>query len=647
MGPTKTWMQQLAALVLGVSAAAAPAGAPNGEAVETTAPEGEYQTAWLTLEKAGEGGADLPLFVGLRAGRAVQVWYCEPARRDSHQMWLDRVTLALAGTALRGEASGRMVKHWAPIAHVGDYVLRLDAKAADGEVGGTFALKLALKGREEQSVRGALRGALRGERQVAQDQALPAGADWGWFYGVGAALRAPDCRAEMIVHLGAARPLYKAEEPLPCMWGKGPEDRYFRRACVVGCTGGTSSPVVAGGRVYCFYYRPTGAIGAGPIRYAAAAQKFAGEKEILACAAEFTPSPIGQRALVDWYRPFADDVVVCIDAATGKTVWTTRLKDRAVNFQAHKWRGFNPTPFVAGGMVYVVNYANRVYALDAAGGKPAWEYAEMASKQFTASAAGPVVADGVVVANVGGLVGLEAKTGRAIWKARGQAGSPLLWRHDGVERVVVFRMAAAAGKTTAGELTCVEPRTGRELWKAGIGQDSVTPGDLLIDGDRLVGAEAKKGSVFCCRLKPDGLETLWSVQPPNPAANGTSYALAIADGCVYGAGEDAVFALKLDTGERIGVAKDIGSHNHNVTIHVMGSRLLLSPDTSHGRQQFSLFDVGPGGVKRLGGPEYWSPPHPQDTSYNVMPLMYPMADGRIFIRGVDGLYCYDLRAAGK
>lgn len=162
-----------------------------------------------------------------------------------------------------------------------------------------------------------------------------------------------------------------------------------------------------------------------------------------------------------------------------------------------------------------------------------------------------------------------------------------------------------------------------------------------------MGAAAKKSQVFCCRLKPDGLETLWPAQAPNLAANGTSYALAIADGCVYGAGGDGVFALKLDTGEGIGVAKDIGAHNHDVTIHVMGNRLLLSPDTSRGRQQFSLFDVGSGGVKRRGGQEYRSPPHPQDTSYNVMPLMYPMADGRIFIRGVDGLYCYDLRAAGK
>ncbi len=80
-------------------------------------------------------------------------------------------------------------------------------------------------------------------------------------------------------------------------------------------------------------------------------------------------NPIGREWFRHFWRPRADDVVVCLDAATGKTPWKTVLKDRSVNIQTHKWRGYNPTPFVADGMVFVGNCSRRFYALDAGTGR--------------------------------------------------------------------------------------------------------------------------------------------------------------------------------------------------------------------------------------------------------------------------------------
>ena len=42
-------------------------------------------------------------------------------------------------------------------------------------------------------------------------------------------------------------------------------------------------------------------------------------------------------------------------------------------------------------------------------------------------------------------------------------------------------------------------------------------------------------------------------------------------------------------------------------------------------------------------PGQWHPPHPHDTAYANQPVIYPLVDGRLFVRGHDGLYCYDLR----
>ncbi|MBM4038676.1 MAG: hypothetical protein FJ290_09190 [Planctomycetes bacterium] len=645
------------AVVLALLGGAGPAMAGDLPAAETTAPAGDYQAAWLKLEKGWEKGADVALFLGLRGGQATAVWFCAPARGDCHRMWADEVTVKLAGDSLKGEVKGRMAKVWAPIAHVGDYAYALDARVSGGKVAGTFTARIALKDQKEQTATGTLMGTLAGEEQLRKEQALPAGKDWPGYYGVGSAFRGPECGARMIADLGAARPLWKAEEPLPCMWGKGPDGRYKMRACVVGVDGGASSPVVAGGLAYVFYFRP-----AGPL---------ANEPQLREEAAKHTPSPLGHQAYVEWHRPLADDIVVCLDAATGKTVWRTVLKERGVNLQTHKWRGFNPVPLVADGVVYVVDYANRVYALDARAGKLLWEYGK-GSKQFTASAAGPLLADGVLVASLGEMVGLDPKTGRELWK--GPGGNLLLWRKEGKDRVIALaehRFKDAAGKNAACLLvSCFEPRapgagegSGKVLWKAETPLWSPRDVGPLIEGGFLVGCEATKGEkpgeadfaketqVLCYRLKEDGLEKAWAAPAPYPAVD--KLALAIANGHVYVAGSQETFCLKLDTGERVGVAKAGGARTQ--TMFAADSRVFIQPEGRHGGQSFYMLDGDPKGFRVLpasGGGDLkhpgagqWVPPHVHDTAYANHPVGYPLVDGRLFVRGHDGLYCYDLREA--
>jgi hypothetical protein len=39
----------------------------------------------------------------------------------------------------------------------------------------------------------------------------------------------------------------------------------------------------------------------------------------------------------------------------------------------------------------------------------------------------------------------------------------------------------------------------------------------------------------------------------------------------------------------------------------------------------------------------FSPPHHQTNSYHSKCLVFPVVEGRLFMRGFDGIYCYDLR----
>jgi outer membrane protein assembly factor BamB len=94
---------------------------------------------------------------------------------------------------------------------------------------------------------------------------------------------------------------------------------------------------------------------------------------------------------------------------------------------------------------------------------------------------------------------------------------------------------------------------------------------------------------------------------------------------------------------------------------VADRRLFIQPEGRHGSQGFKMFDLSdPAQPKPLGAADkprklngqgevefdnetLWRPPHPFTTAYASHPITYPVVDGRIFIRGASGIFCYDLR----
>jgi hypothetical protein len=79
-------------------------------------------------------------------------------------------------------------------------------------------------------------------------------------------------------------------------------------------------------------------------------------------------------------------------------------------------------------------------------------------------------------------------------------------------------------------------------------------------------------------------------------------------------------------------------------------RVIWQPEGMHGGwqapQDFWMFAADPASFRKLGEP--WVVPHRCTTAYANMPINYPLVDGRLFVRGHDALYCYDVRkAAGK
>ena len=614
-----------------LSASLAPA--QDLPAPETAAAKGAYQVAWLTLEKAWEG-KDASLFVGLRDGKGTAAWFCGKPP-GAQLLWYDEITLVRTGDALKGKLSGRMANHWPPAA-VGDYSAAIDARVTGETMTGRYSATFAGKAAEGKAV-----GTIVGEEGLAKRDGFPAGKDWPWYYGADGVLVGPECGRAMVDVLNEVRPLWKAEEPLPGMWGNGPEDRYAHRACFGGCSGGASSPVVASGRVYCYYFRPSGAIGAGPTPGAVGWPKITSEKDIIEHTAKWTRNPLGVKGMVDWFRPFADDIVVCLDAVTGKTVWRTTCPQRGRNIQCHKWRGYNPTPCVAAGKVFAMNYQGRIWALDAASGKFLWEHAG------EGPTCGPAYLDGVVLA---GSAALDAATGKELWRGPGvkvRGLSVSVGEVGGNRCFVVYQPTVLSYQGVGadrpmGILNAVEPRTGKVICS---GETKLATGGYdylpLVAGDLVLGARptsTRDRDLVCARLKPTVVEDIWTVKGPVNTLG--DYSLTVIDGHAYYGCLGEILCVDLKAGKVTGSVKGDLTHNTAIYFHADG-RLFTHPEGRHGGQRFWMLDPDPRGPKILG--KSWSPPHPHDTAYANHPVVYPVVDGRVFIRGHDGLYCYDLR----
>lgn len=114
--------------------------------------------------------------------------------------------------------------------------------------------------------------------------------------------------------------------------------------------------------------------------------------------------------------------VWCLDAATGKEVWTARSKGKSVC-------SFN-SPCIAGGRMYIADLNGYVSCLNMADGKQVW----LSQTGDIAYDDSPVYADGKVY--IGGLNGglycLDAKTGNKEWTYSTGDGynfaSPTVWR---------------------------------------------------------------------------------------------------------------------------------------------------------------------------------------------------------------------------
>lgn len=342
--------------------------------------------------------------------------------------------------------------------------------------------------------------------------------------------------------------------------------------------------------------------------------------------------------------------VVCVDRATGKVLWNSLAHEGKPHIGTHPSNTFaSETPAVEGDRVYASFGMEGVYCFDLSG-KLVWKkdlgHYPMQANWGTSSS--PVVADGRVFVQCDNeeksfLVALDAKSGSELWRVAREEksgwSSPLVWRQAQRTDLVAIGSQKIIG---------YDPADGKIVWtlRAGGGQCAASP---VADGDRLFvgtgvpgsrpGQDAAEprpgGTLYCVKAGATGDITpvagansspgvAWSVPKVWPAAaspllyDNHVYLLERNGGMV--SCFDATTGKPAYTKERISTAKAFWASPWAAE----GKIYCLDEDgQTHVLKAGPKFEVL--AKNPLAKELYWATP--------------AAADGALFIRGVDHLYC--------
>jgi outer membrane protein assembly factor BamB len=310
------------------------------------------------------------------------------------------------------------------------------------------------------------------------------------------------------------------------------------------------------------------------------------------------------RKHVPEFEPRCRDVMICLDAASGRTVWEKRYEG------APRGHGSSSTPCIYRGRCYVGGSDGVAYCFDARTGEEVWK-TKAGKGEINSSFA---VGGGRAVVQAGPLTAFDAGTGTVLWTQpdiRSRNTSPVIWQSGGRSYVLCNDK----------KVSCVDLADGRILWQVPGGGES-TP---AVSGDTLaVLVEAKKGQdgLLVYRISPRKAERLCSAPV---SARGCS---PIVDG-------DRVYAL--GRGKAVCVDSRSGRILWKATVR---KEDWASPILAGGKVvallggSLSLLDVSGEAAEVIAS-----------ARLGPLPCASPaLAAGRLFVRGKDAVLCYDLAA---
>jgi outer membrane protein assembly factor BamB len=536
-------------------------------------------------------------------------------------------TLTLKNGRLTGtfKHSRKVRKRCGPIMTV-----TVDATVKAGAITGTAVIN---------GHKGKVTGTATPEKQLASENNIRRDVDWPAFLGPIAGGTVAEATGTDLVEQPENIRLAWAPEEVDIGQGIGSISRFMdrkwadasrRRTC-----SGSASPVAADGKIYLSYYVPS------PVKPAPD-----NVRKRVAEGSGLSPEELPDYALEKLY-PRADDVVLCMDAETGKTLWKATMSGRGRNHQHHKEGPFNMTPCVRDGRVFAIGMSDHLYALDAKTGKPLWETPLKNGRRSLYSSTALAGRDVVVVPRQGRWAGLDPNTGR------------LLWQSDIRQEHVTLALYPSGRKDyfIGGEkdrIVCLDGADGNVVWT--VGQKVLShgrglgSGGISIFGDKLLAylqeGEKKNWTPYLGMWRLNGAADPKMSWKASVKGSNAEHVPVVLYGEYVFAGNLACFDLA--TGRTLDRTGGVKPGNGGY-MQAMEDTVLVRRDGTHGSIEIALYRIAPNGTITTVTPEgkSWRPTYGGGTTSYHHALMYPLLDGRVFLRQRGGVYCWDMRKPGQ
>ena len=333
--------------------------------------------------------------------------------------------------------------------------------------------------------------------------------------------------------------------------------------------------------------------------------------------------------------------IICLDAATGKELWSSAIgKDEGQGYNTGWGGGPRGAVTVDDGLAYAMSANGSVVCVSAADGSKKW------SKELVGDFGGkepswgfsesPLVDGDKLIVTPGGkkgaIVALDKKTGKEIWRSTdveddAQYASVIVAEVGGKRQYVQLFMNRLVG---------VSAEDGKLLWSAAwpSGRTAVIPTPIYHDG--MVYMTSGYGS-GCQLVKIDGgeAEVVWD----NKVMKNHHGGVVLNEGHIYGFSDGGgLTCQELKSGDRVWNEKGEGIEKG--AVHYADG-MLYCVDEKEG--SVFLVEATPDGFKEKGRFPMPKKTKLRDNTQGKVWAHPVVIGGRLYLRDQDLLFCFDVK----
>jgi outer membrane protein assembly factor BamB len=355
-----------------------------------------------------------------------------------------------------------------------------------------------------------------------------------------------------------------------------------------------------------------------------------------------TPAVVGQRLYLVSSKGLENEFVQALAVKDGRQVWSTRLGNVGNPAQQPSYPGARSTPTVDGALLYALGSDGDLACLETATGKVRWQKSLRAEyggqPGIWAYSESPLIDGNTLICTPGGseatLVALNKKTGALLWKSAVPGGdqaaysSAIVVNAGGVRQYVQFLQKGVVG---------VDAKTGRFLWRydrTAQGSPANIPTPVAHEGAIYTATGRAGGGLVRLKASGDAIEAE-PVYLATKLPNSIGGAVRVGD-YLYGTTGGGLLCVEFATGQVKWQERAIGA----ASVCFADGRLYL-----HGENgDVALVEATPEAYREKGR---FTPPEQPERARGAQAWAYPVvANGRLYIHDGGTLWCYDVKASG-